>query len=148
MKNETRREFLVQAGTLGACICCLGATSFLASCGTSKKVYASVPSATETADAVTIPAAAFSGKSYLIVPVKKFEQPLYITKQDDGTYLALRMHCTHRGCEVNATPDKFVCPCHGSEFSLHGDVLKGPAKDPLQSLPVTADTENVIVHFS
>ena len=148
MKNETRREFLVQAGTLSASFCCLGATTFLASCGTSKNVYATVPSLTETAEAVTFPAAAFAGKNYLIVPVKKYQQPLYISKQADGTFLALRMHCTHRGCEVNATPDKFICPCHGSQFSLHGDVLKGPAKEPLASLPVNADSENVIVHFS
>lgn len=39
--------------------------------------------------------------------------------------------CTHQGCEVPAykTDQKlFMCPCHGSEYSNTGEVLKGPAK--------------------
>ncbi|MFI5135944.1 MAG: Rieske 2Fe-2S domain-containing protein [Chitinophagales bacterium] len=148
MKNESRREFLRQAGTVGACVCCMGAISFLSACSTSGKAGASVPSFTETADEVTIPAALFADKNYLIVPAKKYEQPLYITKQPDGSFLALRMYCTHKGCKLNAAADKFVCPCHGSEFSLNGDVTKGPAKTNLISLPVSLDQSNVIVHFS
>jgi len=148
MKNETRREFLVQAGTLGACLCCMGGISFLESCSTSKKASTTVPSFIETADELTIPVAAFAEKNYVIIPAKKYSQPIYLTKVNNSTYEALRMYCTHKGCQVNAAPDKFVCPCHGSEFSLHGDVLKGPAKEPLVSLPVTVDASNVIVHFS
>ena len=148
MKIESRRDFLKQAGAAGACICCMGAISFLASCGSSKNAAASVPSFTETADQLSIPAAAFTDKPYLIIPAKKFEQPLFISKQIDGSYRALRMYCPHKGCEVNHTPDKFVCPCHGSEFTLHGDVTKGPAKENLASLPVTMDQENVTVHFN
>jgi len=127
----------------------MGALSFLASCSTSKKATAAIPPFTETADMLTLSASAFSDKNYVIIQSKKFEQPIYIAKQPDGSYSALKMYCTHKGCEVKAAPDKFICPCHGSEFSLHGDVLKGPATQPMISFPVSVDeNNNVIVHFS
>jgi len=39
-------------------------------------------------------------------------------------------HCTHMGCILNidASKERFVCPCHSSEFSYDGVRLKGPAK--------------------
>lgn len=148
MKNESRREFLLQAGTIGACLCCMGAMSFLESCSTSKKAAASIPGITETEDTLTIPLAAFGNNNSFTYQAKKYSQPFYIEKQTDGSYLALRLYCTHRGCALNVTPDRFVCPCHGSEFSLHGDVLKGPANSPMFSYPVTVDQQNIIVHFS
>jgi cytochrome b6-f complex iron-sulfur subunit len=39
--------------------------------------------------------------------------------------------CTHMGCEVGsykADQKMFMCPCHGSEYSNTGEVLKGPAQ--------------------
>ena len=42
--------------------------------------------------------------------------------------------CTHQGCEVgySSADKKFVCPCHGSQFSLTGAVVKGPAQLALE----------------
>ena len=41
--------------------------------------------------------------------------------------------CTHNGCLVkyDKTNGKLICPCHDSEFSLDGKVLKGPASKDL-----------------
>ncbi len=147
MKNESRREFLKQACTLSACICCMGTISMLSSCGTSNRATSSVPSFTETANELSIPASTFSDKNFVVIPAKKYDQPLYVTKQADGSYFALRMYCTHKGCSVNLVADKFICPCHHSEFSLQGDVLTGPATKNLISLPVSSEETNVIVHF-
>jgi menaquinol-cytochrome c reductase iron-sulfur subunit len=30
--------------------------------------------------------------------------------------------CPHLGCSVNFEGDKFVCPCHGGTFDLHGEI--------------------------
>ncbi|WP_172194713.1 FAD-dependent oxidoreductase [Saccharibacillus qingshengii] len=45
--------------------------------------------------------------------------------------------CTHMGCETawNEAERSWDCPCHGSRFSYTGDVLEGPATDPLERLP-------------
>src|SRR5690348_10593350 len=43
-------------------------------------------------------------------------------------FAAVKTICTHKGCDVDLSGDKFVCPCHGSEFTLDGKVTTGPAK--------------------
>src|SRR5262245_46879271 len=108
MNSSSRREFLRQAGTLSACMCCVGALNFLESCGTSKSATVSVPAVpvTETADAASIPASAFSTINFQIIKTTKYHEPIYIEKKTDGSYIALLMNCTHRGCIVDNTKDR------------------------------------------
>jgi cytochrome b6-f complex iron-sulfur subunit len=52
-----------------------------------------------------------------------------------GAYSALTSVCTHSSCDRNWTfaSSKFTCTCHGSEFDTSGNVLQGPANQPLRS---------------
>ena len=45
--------------------------------------------------------------------------------------------CPHLGCRYNwdATSNKFLCPCHGSQYNLEGAHLAGPAPRGLDPLP-------------
>ncbi len=38
--------------------------------------------------------------------------------------------CTHQNCEVPyvEADKKFECPCHGSQYDINGEIVKGPAK--------------------
>ena len=60
----------------------------------------------------------------------------WVVKTAAGDTVAYSPQCTHLGCAYHweEASNKFVCPCHGSEFSLDGKVLTGPAPRPLDRL--------------
>ena len=53
----------------------------------------------------------------------------YLSRLDNGGFLALSRTCTHLGCTVPWISDenRFVCPCHSSVFDINGDVIDPPA---------------------
>lgn len=59
-----------------------------------------------------------------------------VYRDEDGNLFAFKAHCTHMGCplEYNEADKSFDCPCHGSRFSVYGDVLNGPAKEALEKI--------------
>lgn len=66
-----------------------------------------------------------------------------------GTFYAFDDTCTHLQCsladgELEGTV--VTCPCHGSQFDVTtGDVLEGPAKEPVRSYGVRVDGDAVEV---
>jgi cytochrome b6-f complex iron-sulfur subunit len=57
--------------------------------------------------------------------------PTYLVVEGDGTLAGYGVNavCTHLGCVVpwNAAENKFMCPCHGSQYNNQGKVVRGPA---------------------
>jgi glycine/D-amino acid oxidase-like deaminating enzyme/nitrite reductase/ring-hydroxylating ferredoxin subunit len=55
-------------------------------------------------------------------------------RDEDGAVHAVSAVCSHMGCIVgwNPTDRTWDCPCHGSRFTLEGEVLAGPAVLPLK----------------
>jgi cytochrome b6-f complex iron-sulfur subunit len=71
----------------------------------------------------------------------------YISRQQDGGYLALWQRCTHLGCTVPWRTDEkqFHCPCHSSLFNARGEVIGGPAPRPLDIFPMELVDGNIVV---
>jgi glycine/D-amino acid oxidase-like deaminating enzyme/nitrite reductase/ring-hydroxylating ferredoxin subunit len=55
-------------------------------------------------------------------------------RDEDGELHAVSTRCTHVGCQVrfNAAETSWDCPCHGSRFTVDGDILNGPATRRLE----------------
>ena len=58
-------------------------------------------------------------------------------RDDAGALHAVSPVCTHLGCLVafNTAEKSWDCPCHGSRFTIDGEVLQGPAVDDLEQKP-------------
>ena len=74
------------------------------------------------------------------------EVPAMLIHSASG-FTALSLVCTHLGCTVEQKDGGFACPCHGSQYDVNGNVLRGPAQKPLRALRVeiTAD-KDVVLH--
>ncbi|RME72022.1 MAG: Rieske (2Fe-2S) protein [Chloroflexi bacterium] len=62
----------------------------------------------------------------------------YLSRLEDGGFLALYRKCTHLGCAVpwEPTEGRFMCPCHASAFDAKGNVLNPPAPRAMDLFPV------------
>lgn len=81
-------------------------------------------------------------------PMLIFQEIPAVLFQREGSYQAFSLSCTHLGCTLEEDGNGFSCPCHGSEFSNYGKVLKGPALDSLQKLRIEIDEKGNLILFS
>ena len=86
------------------------------------------------------------------IAVKGLSDPaltyLVITSSSAIAPYAIKPVCTHLGCTVNWKSDqqRFVCPCHGSQYDAQGRVMRGPARRslPLRSVVVKQNQVRLI----
>jgi cytochrome b6-f complex iron-sulfur subunit len=85
----------------------------------------------------------FPANSVTHIPNGRF----YIVRIGDGGFLAVYHRCTHLGCTVpwDSTAQKFVCPCHNSQFDQQGTVENPPAPRPLDLFALTIENGEVKV---
>ncbi|MFC4425932.1 FAD-dependent oxidoreductase [Deinococcus navajonensis] len=65
--------------------------------------------------------------------IRRGLKKLAVYRDEVGELHVRSAMCTHVGCVVhwNSGEKSWDCPCHGSRFSPHGEVLHGPARVPL-----------------
>ena len=63
-----------------------------------------------------------------------FFDQVIITKKGK-TLTVLSSICPHLGCRIRSfQDDRLVCPCHGSQYSAEGKLIKGPSRNDLTIL--------------
>ena len=76
--------------------------------------------------------------------------PSFYVCRDNAGLFAMTAICTHFGCQTQypGTGMVITCFCHGSQFSLTGQVVRGPAGTPLNHYAICQSFQGhvVVVH--
>lgn len=83
------------------------------------------------------------GAAYVSAP--GLDRPIYVHRTAQGSYSAVLAECTHRRCIPEPAGERLVCPCHGSEFTLAGRVLEGPAERDLLTFRAEAQGSLLVI---
>ena len=123
--------------------------SFLAGCGAASVVVACARfpyvAGRLEGGALVITRAEFAGRSGVLVEHASLAFPVYVHHAGADQFSAVLTRCMHRGCVVEPADGRLVCPCHGSEYTTAGAIVKGPTELPLHAFPVRVDAERVLV---
>ena len=145
---STRREFVVTGGAAAAVV--------VTGCGGGgspsgpNPVPTPAPTPTPANEVrVTLPAVGETVPASGVVlrdPV-----PLAVTRLAPGQVVAVTRICTHEGCTVDL-PTKSLgtldCPCHGSRYTVTGQVVNGPAPRNLFSFPTRIEGNQVVIQMN
>ncbi len=135
----TRRNFIKHSTFTGIILFCgIGFDS----CSNAKYVYLS-----GDPSRLIVNKSDFSKNNFVILKHPQLSAPVYLGKKSDTEFIALMMLCTHKGCEVRPMGNFLICPCHGSEFSNSGKVLKSPATENLREFQTRSDDNFVYVEL-
>ena len=72
------------------------------------------------------------------------DKPVIVTNTG-GTITVYSAICTHLGCVVSAGAAQLDCPCHNSVFSPTGEVISGPARQPLPTYLAKVSANELVV---
>jgi cytochrome b6-f complex iron-sulfur subunit len=74
----------------------------------------------------------------------------YLARLEDGGFLAMSRTCTHLSCTVPwvSGENRFICPCHSSEFDIRGKVINPPAPRALDLYSITIENNVLKVDTS
>lgn len=67
-----------------------------------------------------------------------------VTQATAGKFAAFSTRCPHMGCAVAPQDGTLDCPCHGSEFTLDGSLVKGPATTGLTEVQISVNGTDIV----
>jgi cytochrome b6-f complex iron-sulfur subunit len=72
---------------------------------------------------------------------------IMVVRVSDTQVVAVSAICTHAGCSMDYSAGQKLldCPCHGSQFTTDGSVVRGPANRPLRVYTVTMANHMITV---
>ena len=85
----------------------------------------------------------FPDESVTLIPDEK----TYIVRAKEGYFYSMSAVCTHLGCITAWDPvaGRIKCPCHGSQYDTQGNVLSGPAPQPLPHFALSLNDQKQLV---
>jgi cytochrome b6-f complex iron-sulfur subunit len=138
-----RREFIHRAQRVAMGACAIGAFPALSlGCASAPLVRAQ----TEGGMA-RVPFTSLDADGRALVEVQGLDLPVFVRRVAGAPPVALSTRCMHRGCEVEPSTDRLVCPCHGSEYDLNGAVLQGPTQLPLERFRVRESADALLIEL-
>jgi len=134
-KMQTRREFCINAcqtasvltlgGALGVLLEACSSGNPVASGEELPRISASVVNQTIILTIDPSSPLATVGSAAL---VQYPNSALLVARTAQDTFVALTAICTHQGCTITGYSNQvYTCPCHGSQYSANGNVVRGPA---------------------
>lgn len=153
-----RRDF-IKAGAVTAVVCsCGGFAGCSAITGTSSTPEILEGSFSFNNDMISIdlskiqPLSKVGGSAKLKIARKNQEDlKVIILRQTEDEFLVFSDRCTHGGRELEYLHDqeKLTCVSFGSsKFDLKGEVLSGPAKDPLKRFTIAKNNNTLEIAVS
>ncbi|WP_155807425.1 Rieske (2Fe-2S) protein [Brevibacterium sp. VCM10] len=130
--NPSRRRLMRTAGVAGTAAV-IGSSAAVTSACSSDEGGAQGQESTPAQEATVAVADVPVGSGTVI------DESYVVTQPQEGEFFAFTSVCTHQGCQVReVTSEAIICPCHASQFSVStGEVISGPAEEPLQSYEVS-----------
>ncbi len=143
-KKMQRRNFLSSSCK----ICLLGAAGFsliqMGSCSPAAAVYKTAITNGE----LNVPLSFFEKSSLQIVRPNGWFYDVAVQKNQDNSYTALLLQCTHQDNQLTPTSSGYHCSLHGSDFDKQGNVRKGPAELPLHHFKTSINGNMLNVHIN
>lgn len=103
---------------------------------------------TVTENKINVPLSLFAESDLQIIRPSGFENDIALRKEQNGSYTALLLRCTHADNQVSTTGNGFVCNLHGSTFTKEGEVTKGPAQRPLKKYKTEINPDTIIINLT
>ena len=77
------------------------------------------------------------------------DEKILVVHRGNGKLSAVSSICTHKGCDVDydAELGHLVCPCHGSQYSLEGRNIEGPAERPLKQYDLEIEDGQIVIRL-
>ncbi|PJJ74921.1 Rieske-like 2Fe-2S protein [Thermoflavifilum aggregans] len=133
-----RRHFIRE--TCNLCVTAIVAGWLAESCAGSGRVIQAGVNGQE----VEIKASELEDNRFQVIDASGLRYRIAVRREAEGQYVALLLMCTHARNPVTLTGNGFYCPLHGSRFDDQGNVVQGPAQQPLVHLPVDMDPQGLL----
>jgi len=96
---------------------------------------------------ISIPISLFYKSSFQLVRPAGWYYDIGVQKNNESTYSALLLRCTHQDNQLTLAGNGFHCNLHGSQFDKNGSVMKGPAERSLEQYKTYLDKDNLIIEI-